>query len=123
MVIWVLLCFFSSRRLHTRWNCDWSSDVCSSDLPADLDDLAVFLRGLPANEPVHWVGLGSNLLVRDGGLRGTVILTSGALNGLSPLSESLVRAEAGVPSAKVARFSTDLGFTGAGDTGRSGEDT
>src|SRR5689334_24225927 len=33
------LFFFSSRRRHTRWNCDWSSDVCSSDLPllADLD--------------------------------------------------------------------------------------
>src|SRR5689334_23871409 len=28
--------FFSSRRRHTRWNCDWSSDVCSSDLPAEL---------------------------------------------------------------------------------------
>src|SRR6266568_8005346 len=31
--------FFSSRRRHTRWNCDWSSDVCSSDLPGQLPDL------------------------------------------------------------------------------------
>ncbi len=96
---------------HTSWRVGGPAD--SLYIPADLDDLAMFLKELPADEPVHWVGLGSNLLVRDGGLRGTVILTSGALNGLSPLSESLVRAEAGVASAKVARFSTDLGFTGA----------
>src|SRR5689334_25222184 len=32
-----ILFFFSSRRRHTRWNCDWSSDVCSSDLAGDLE--------------------------------------------------------------------------------------
>src|SRR5689334_24229605 len=37
--------FFSSRRRHTRWNCDWSSDVCSSDLLIrELDELARVLR-------------------------------------------------------------------------------
>ena len=47
--------------------------------PADLDDLCGFLRGLPPDEPLLWLGLGSNLLVRDGGIRGTVIATQGAL--------------------------------------------
>ena len=46
--------------------------------PSDLQDLAAFLRHLPEGEPLLFVGLGSNLLVRDGGLRGTVILTHAA---------------------------------------------
>jgi UDP-N-acetylmuramate dehydrogenase len=96
---------------HTSWRVGGPAD--SLYIPADLDDLVAFLRQLPANEPLHWVGLGSNLLVRDGGVRGTVVLTSGALNGLSLLSDYTVRAEAGVASAKVARFSTDHGLTGA----------
>ena len=62
---------------HTSWRVGGPAD--SLYIPADLDDLAVFLKGLLANEPVHWVGLGSNLLVRDGGMHGTVIVTSGAL--------------------------------------------
>ncbi len=96
---------------HTSWRVGGPAD--SLYIPADLDDLAAFLKQLPVNEPLHWVGLGSNLLVRDGGLRGTVVLTSGALNGLSLASEHMVRAEAGVASAKVARFSTDHDLTGA----------
>ncbi|TAM46859.1 MAG: UDP-N-acetylmuramate dehydrogenase [Gammaproteobacteria bacterium] len=96
---------------HTSWRVGGPAD--SLYIPADLDDLVAFLKQLPANEPLHWVGLGSNLLVRDGGVRGTVVMTSGALNGLSLLSESMVRAEAGVASAKVARYSTDHHLTGA----------
>ncbi len=96
---------------HTSWRVGGPADTLY--IPVDLDDLAAFLRGLPADQPVHWVGLGSNLLVRDGGVRGTVILTRGALNGLSLLSDNTVRAEAGVASAKVARFSTDHGLVGA----------
>src|SRR3989344_9680753 len=71
---------------HTSWRVGGPAD--SVYIPADLDDLAVFLKGLPADEPVHWVGLGSNLLVRDGGMHGTVIVTSGALSGLALLSDS-----------------------------------
>ncbi len=96
---------------HTSWRVGGPAD--SLYIPADLDDLVAFLKQLPTNEPLAWVGLGSNLLVRDGGVRGTVVMTSGALNGLSLLSESMVRAEAGVASAKVARFSTDHNLTGA----------
>ncbi len=72
--------------------------------PADLHDLGRFLHQLDEAEPVVWVGLGSNLLVRDGGIPATVIATAGRLNRLSRLDEDRVRAEAGVTCAKVARF-------------------
>ena len=62
---------------------------------------------------MFWLGLGSNLLVRDGGIRGTVIATSGVVNGLSQLDETTVRAEAGVACAKVARFCARAGLKGA----------
>jgi UDP-N-acetylmuramate dehydrogenase len=81
--------------------------------PADLDDLLVFLRGLPVDEPLYAVGLGSNLLVRDGGLRGTVLLLHGALNGLRLEADGSVYAEAGVPGAKLARFAALHNLHGA----------
>lgn len=81
--------------------------------PADADDLAVFLAGLPADEPLTWLGLGSNLLIRDGGIRGTVILLHGLLNGLELVDADHVHAEAGVPCAKVARFAARTGLVGA----------
>ena len=85
--------------------------------PADLDDMAVFLRGLPAGEPVYVVGLGSNLLVRDGGLDGTVIFTHWALRGLR-VTEAIegvgaVWAQAGVASPKVARIAALHDLAGA----------
>lgn len=96
---------------HTSWRVGGPADRFY--IPADLEDLSAFLRGLPPNEPLYWVGLGSNLLVRDGGVRGTVIATGGALNGLGLLEASVVRAEAGVASAKVARFCVTHSLTGA----------
>ena len=80
--------------------------------PADLDDLAVFLRQLPPAESVLFVGLGSNLLVRDGGFAGTVVLTHAA--GLHPeLIAGHLYAEAGVASPKVARFAARHDLAGA----------
>ena len=72
-------------------------------VPADLDDLAAFLARLPAEEPLLFVGLGSNLLVRDGGWRGTVIMMH-APSRRPRLEAGLIYAEAGVASPKVARF-------------------
>jgi UDP-N-acetylmuramate dehydrogenase len=74
--------------------------------PADLEDLSVFLAQLPEDEPILFVGLGSNLLVREGGWRGTVILTYGARRALR-MDEGMVYAEAGVACPKVARFAAD----------------
>lgn len=82
--------------------------------PLDIADLAVFLQMLAAEAPpLYWVGLGSNLLVRDGGLRGTVINTQGCLNSLLQTGEFTIRAEAGVSCAQLARFSVRQGLQGA----------
>ncbi len=96
---------------HTSWRIGGPADRYYQ--PADIDDLAQFLSQLPEAESVFWLGLGSNLLVRDAGIRGTVIATSGVLNGLSKINEHTVRAEAGVACAKVARFCARAGLSGA----------
>ncbi|GMR20745.1 MAG: UDP-N-acetylmuramate dehydrogenase [Gammaproteobacteria bacterium] len=96
---------------HTSWRVGGVADQYYK--PADLEDLSYFLRLLPNNEPLFWIGLGSNLLVRDGGIRGTVIVSSGLLNKLLLVNDETVRAEAGVASAKLARFSVQQGLTGA----------
>jgi UDP-N-acetylmuramate dehydrogenase len=93
--------------------------------PADIEDLCVYLRGLPAEEPVTFVGLGSNLLVRDGGLAGSVIALHGALKSIS-LGErrktdrddespkfGIIHAEAGVASPKLASFAAQHDLVGA----------
>jgi UDP-N-acetylmuramate dehydrogenase len=76
--------------------------------PADLADFAGFLQTLPQDEPVYVVGLGSNLLVRDGDVHGTVVVLHARLNELrveQRLDRSgLVYAQAGVACAKAARF-------------------
>ena len=93
---------------HTVWGVGGPAQVLYE--PADLEDLSVFLGTLTGDEPVLWVGLGSNLLVRDGGIVGTVVLTAGLLNrlhlvGVENVADSCtVRVEAGVPCAKAAKF-------------------
>jgi len=96
---------------HTSWRVGGPADCYFR--PADLDDLREFLSHLAADEPITWVGLGSNLLVRDGGVRGTVIATSGVLNQLELIDENTIRAEAGVSCAKVARFAANQQLVGA----------
>jgi len=82
-------------------------------LPADLEDLSHFLSQLPKDLPLTWIGLGSNTLVRDGGIEGVVIITQGALNKINPTKNAYeVRAEAGVASAQLARFTARLGARG-----------
>jgi UDP-N-acetylmuramate dehydrogenase len=95
---------------HVSWRAGGPADRFF--VPRNLEDLSRFLKGLPENEAVLFVGLGSNLLVRDGGFRGTVILTHSAK--LRPqLRGGLVYAEAGVASPKVARFAALHQLTGA----------
>ncbi len=98
-------------RKHTSWRTGGAAERMYQ--PADLEDLLVFLRGLPADEPLYAVGLGSNLLVRDGGLRGTVLLLHGTLSGLHLELDGSVYAEAGVPGAKLARFAALHNLQGA----------
>ncbi|HEY8508968.1 MAG TPA: UDP-N-acetylmuramate dehydrogenase [Steroidobacteraceae bacterium] len=86
---------------HTSWHVGGPADVFFN--PRDRADLAAFLRSLPPDVPIHWIGLGSNLLVRDGGLRGVVISTHGALDRLERVSQQVIYGEAGVPCARIAR--------------------
>ena len=100
---------------HVSWRAGGAARTAY--FPADLDDLIAFLRSLPAAEPVLMTGLGSNLLVRDGGLRGTVIFTQRALrevrlDHLGVLGGGIY-AEAGVASPKVARFAALNELAGA----------
>ncbi len=93
---------------HTSWRVGGPADRYYR--PADIEDLSCFLAALPADEPVHWVGLGSNLLVRDGGVRGTIIATHRVLDGIERLDDTHVRVEAGVPCAKLARHCARWGL-------------
>ena len=86
---------------HTSWHVGGPADLFFT--PRDAMDLAAFLRQLPPDVPLLWIGLGSNLLVRDGGIRGAVISTHGALGALERSSATRIRAEAGVPCARIAR--------------------
>ncbi|MCX7117979.1 MAG: UDP-N-acetylmuramate dehydrogenase [Legionellales bacterium] len=72
--------------------------------PAGIADLGLFVKQLPIYEPLLWLGLGSNSLIRDVGFSGTVILTQGCLNGTDLIGDDLIRVEAGVSCAKMARF-------------------
>jgi UDP-N-acetylmuramate dehydrogenase len=78
--------------------------------PVDLDDLALYLRELDASTPVFWFGLGSNLLVRDGGLPGVVIATAGILTTLENAGNHRVRAGASVACTQLARQSIRWGY-------------
>jgi UDP-N-acetylmuramate dehydrogenase len=106
-----------SMRKHTSWRAGGPAQ--RAYFPHDLDDLARFVRTMPKDEPVYIIGLGSNLLVRDGGLRGTVVFTHGGLGQIRTEDKGktrgtqLVYAEAGVASPKVARFAANHNLVGA----------
>lgn len=78
--------------------------------PADLKDLQNFVAQLPREEPLTWLGLGSNVLIRDGGISGTVVLTLSRLNEIQLIEPGLIRAEAGVTCAKLAKFCVKEGL-------------
>lgn len=80
--------------------------------PADPDDLALFLAHCPAAVPVLVVGLGSNLLVRDGGIAGVVIRLGKGFGAIAIEPGHRIRAGAGAPDVKVAREAADAGIDG-----------
>ena len=96
---------------HTSWRVGGVADRFYR--PTDLNDLSLYLKSLNNDESVFFLGLGSNLLVADKGIRGTVICTSGVLNEIKVIDETRIYVEAGVPSPKLAKFSAKLGLTGA----------
>jgi UDP-N-acetylmuramate dehydrogenase len=86
---------------HTSWHAGGAAEIYF--MPQDRADLREFLGTVPANMPIHFVGLGSNLLVRDGGIRGVVVATQDALLRLERVDANTVYSEAGVPCARIAR--------------------
>ncbi|MCE9550456.1 MAG: UDP-N-acetylmuramate dehydrogenase [Betaproteobacteria bacterium] len=96
---------------HTSWRAGGHAERVYQ--PADLADLIVFLRTLSVDEPVVAVGLGSNLLVRDGGLRGTVLLLHAALTEMRIEADGLIYVQAGITGAKLARFAAKHNLRGA----------
>lgn len=93
---------------HTTWRVGGPADLFF--MPTSVDCLADFLAQRPEG-PLFWLGLGSNVLVRDGGIRGTTVATVGGLAGLRATEDGVI-AEAGVPLAKLARLSVAWGYTG-----------
>ncbi len=80
--------------------------------PADEDDLAYFLKNLPAEIPVIVVGLGSNLIVRDGGVPGVVIRLGRGFSEIKVEDGHKLRVGAAVPDVKAARAAADAGIDG-----------
>lgn len=95
---------------HTSWRTGGVAEEYFE--PADLQDICNYLINQPQNRQLLWLGLGSNLLVRDGGFHGSVIAYSKALNKLIKQTDARFYVEAGVPCAKVARFCAKAGYTG-----------
>ena len=100
---------------HVSWRAGGKARVFFR--PADLEDLQAFLASRPPSEPVLFVGLGSNLLVRDGGFDGAVVFTHHALTGIGTCAsvgpKLLFSAGAGVPAPHLARFVAQHGGAGA----------
>lgn len=95
---------------HTSWKTGGVADYFYS--PADIDDLSVFISEVPMEMPIVWVGLGSNLLVRDGGISGVVISVVGVLDNLEFINGNEISIGAGVPCVKAARFAAKRGYGG-----------
>jgi len=87
---------------HTSWRIGGVADKFYT--PFDIDDLAIFIAQLPETETIMFLGLGSNLLVRDKGIRGTVISLKGSLSEIETLGNNCLRVGVGASCAKLARF-------------------
>lgn len=95
---------------YTSWRVGGPADFVY--IPKDVNDVACFLQQLPRDIPVLWLGLGSNVLIRDGGIEGVVIVTQGGLGDIMAIEPQLIRAEAGVSCAQLARHTARLSLTG-----------
>ena len=93
---------------RTTWRVGGPADLLY--VPPTVAALAAFLSA-HRDSPLLWLGLGSNTLVRDGGFRGAVLVTAGGIGDLG-IAGGTVRAEAGVPLAKLARFCVQSGYAG-----------
>ncbi len=80
--------------------------------PADVEDLCAFMAAKPANLKVSVIGVGSNLLIRDGGIEGVVVRLPASFGKVERISDTRVRAGAAALDAAVARFAAEAGIAG-----------
>lgn len=106
-----MLVHHESLSKYTSWRVGGpAKNLC---IPESLDDLVNFLKSIPTDEKIFWIGLGSNLLIRDGGFNGTVIITQGSfLNKIQCLDNNIVKIESGAACGTIARHCARLGLTG-----------
>ena len=95
---------------HTSWKTGGNADYYY--IASDINDLAKFISELPTSTPITWIGFGSNLLVRDGGVPGVVVSVVGLLNELKKINETDIFIGAGVSCVKAAHFSAKHGLEG-----------
>jgi len=96
---------------YTSWRVGGIADRLYK--PTSIEDTQHYLQSLPIGESVLWLGLGSNVLIRDGGVRGSVIYTRGCLKQMEETADGLLKVEAGVPCALVAKLAAEKGLSGA----------
>ncbi|HVE43662.1 MAG TPA: UDP-N-acetylmuramate dehydrogenase [Gammaproteobacteria bacterium] len=95
---------------YTSWRAGGPAEFLY--IPKDLEDLSRVLPYVPVEMPVTWLGLGSNTLVRDGGIGGFVIITQGALMDLANIDATHIRSGAGVSAGQLARYSARARLAG-----------
>lgn len=96
---------------HCSWRAGGSAEHYFE--PADCRDLIDYLQQIERNEAITWIGLGSNILIRDGGLPGTVISTAKNLSAYEWLDNRRLSVECGLPCAKVAKSAAKRTLVGA----------
>ncbi|HJP04780.1 MAG: UDP-N-acetylenolpyruvoylglucosamine reductase [Chromatiales bacterium] len=100
--------FNESMARHTSWRTGGNADTWFR--PATREDLIAFMQTVEPGTPLHWVGLGSNLLVRDGGIRGVVIVVQDALAAVEDIDKQRVSAGSGVACTVFARHCVRRGL-------------
>jgi UDP-N-acetylmuramate dehydrogenase len=95
---------------YTSWRTGGPADTLF--IPEDLGDLQQFLKTIKIDTPINFVGLGSNLLIRDGGVRGVVVVMHNVFTKLDCINDEIV-VEAGVTCAKLAKFCAKHAKAGA----------
>ncbi|OUR85267.1 UDP-N-acetylenolpyruvoylglucosamine reductase [Cycloclasticus sp. 44_32_T64] len=96
---------------YTSWRVGGPADNFYK--PSSIEDTQRYLQSRPTDEPVLWLGLGSNVLIRDGGVRGSVIYTRGCLKQMQETTDGMLKVDAGVPCALVAKLAAEKGLSGA----------
>ena len=97
-------------------HCSWRTGGLAEHFfePADISDLVDYLKQIERTEAITWIGLGSNVLIRDGGLAGTVISTARTLHRFEWLNNNRLYVECGTPCAKVAKEAAKRKLNGGG---------